>query len=266
MILRIKPPIMLEHCVSEQLACEEDFPQHKFFYVEKGDCLLTTKGKAQPLSCGDFYLLHPHTPYQCQLAENASVICVSFACNYSVLNVITGKTRLNAEKVSLISTILTESQKSDLTMETKSSFGSQQLAKAYTEILLLQLLRERIQENPEIIPTQDNADEKRNCVKQITEILNENIYSSISLNDVQKNMYYSKTYLNGIFKKVTGMSIISYYRYLKIEEAKRLIFAGEKIVDVSNKLKFDTPNYFYKVFKDITGMTPNEYKKQKLQS
>ena len=51
-------------------------------------------------------------------------------------------------------------------------------------------------------------------------------------------------------------------KLLKIEEAKRLISTGEQIVVIAEKLNFDSPSNFYKVFKSITGITTSQFKKQ----
>ena len=74
-------------------------------------------------------------------------------------------------------------------------------------------------------------------------------------------MFYSKTYLNNIFKKNTGASIMHFYTSLKIKESKKLIRDGLSVSEISNKLYFDSPNYFSKVFKKYTGKTPSEYKR-----
>ena len=124
------------------------------------------------------------------------------------------------------------------------------------------MIRKKLANNPELLTAPDTDTIRKNCSKQIEEFLRKNVYNSISLNDVKNHLFYSKTYLNNTFKKETGCSIIAYYRMLKIEEAKKLIANGEQIVNVSEKLKFDSPSNFYKAFKSVTGMTTSQFKKQ----
>ena len=82
------------------------------------------------------------------------------------------------------------------------------------------------------------------------------------MEDICSEIYYSKTYIFKQFKKNTGYSIMEYYNKLKIEKAKQLLLETEmSIREISEKLSFDTPNYFSKTFKRLCGVTPSAYKK-----
>ena len=55
---------------------------------------------------------------------------------------------------------------------------------------------------------------------------------------------------------------MSYFTHLKIERAKRLLRESDLSVSrISELFAFDTPNYFTKTFKRLTGYTPLQYKK-----
>ena len=98
-------------------------------------------------------------------------------------------------------------------------------------------------------------------VNDIILLLKENVHARITLDDICKHTFYSKTFLNNIFKKNTGNSIIKYYTELKIQRAKELLRENVSPSAVSVQLKFETPTYFTKVFKKYTGMTPSAYQK-----
>jgi AraC-like DNA-binding protein len=87
------------------------------------------------------------------------------------------------------------------------------------------------------------------------------LYSKITLTEISRQTFYSKTFLNTIFKKNTGASIMQYYTMLKVDEAKRLLREKVSSSEVSAKLKFESPTYFTKVFKKYTNLTPSAYKK-----
>lgn len=57
-----------------------------------------------------------------------------------------------------------------------------------------------------------------------------------------------------------GVTIMQYYQKLKIEEAKVLLRKKESIAAVSEKLCFESPQYFAKVFKTKVGKTPTKYR------
>ena len=107
----------------------------------------------------------------------------------------------------------------------------------------------------------DSGELSDNLVNDIIAILKNNLYARITLEEICRQMYYSKTFLNGIFKKSTGFSIMQYGMQLKIREAKKLLRENVSPTAVSNLLCFESPTYFTKVFKKYTDMTPSAYKK-----
>ena len=55
---------------------------------------------------------------------------------------------------------------------------------------------------------------------------------------------------------------MEYFTSLKIEKAKQLLRENElSVKEIADALAFDTPNYFSKTFKQLTGQTPSSYKK-----
>ena len=68
-------------------------------------------------------------------------------------------------------------------------------------------------------------------------------------------------YLSRIFQEQTGATIANFAIWEKIKKAKRLIREnGMNFAQISDSLSFDNPQYFSRVFKRITGMTPTEFK------
>ena len=97
----------------------------------------------------------------------------------------------------------------------------------------------------------------------MTAILKENVYTALSIDDICKKTAYSKAYLFRIFKAKTGKTIMAYFIELKIKQAKQLLRENELSVrEISEKLAFNTPDYFTKTFKRVTGLTPLAYKKR----
>lgn len=74
---------------------------------------------------------------------------------------------------------------------------------------------------------------------------------------------YTEYYLTEKFKKETGQSVSSYIRYAKIERAKVLLESTALgVKDISDRLAFNTVNYFIQIFRDTTGYTPAQYRKK----
>ena len=109
------------------------------------------------------------------------------------------------------------------------------------------------------VDTTDNE-----LVNKILTHLKNHLYGTLTLEDLSNRLFYSKSYLNRIFKKNTNYTIKEHYNYLKMKEAKKLLRANPKqtINEVSNLLQYDSLSYFIKVFKKYVGLTPMEYKER----
>ena len=71
----------------------------------------------------------------------------------------------------------------------------------------------------------------------------------------------SETAYRKRFRQLTGQSPVQYINRLKIEKACLMLTGGDISPNtISEFLNFYSPAYFYKVFKDCTGMTPNQYR------
>jgi AraC-like DNA-binding protein len=72
----------------------------------------------------------------------------------------------------------------------------------------------------------------------------------------------SSNYLSDLLKKETGMNAQDRIHYYLIEEAKNLLLSSDKTVsELAYTLGFEYPQYFSRLFKSKTGMTPIEYRK-----
>jgi len=71
----------------------------------------------------------------------------------------------------------------------------------------------------------------------------------------------STNYLSDLLKKETGKTTKEYIHNFIIDKAKILLLTDKgSIDDLAHKLGFKFPNYFSRLFKLNTGMTPMEYK------
>ena len=88
----------------------------------------------------------------------------------------------------------------------------------------------------------------------------------LSLQDVAGAMRYSDAYFCKIFKKYFNRSFIVYLNELRIEKAKQMLEdAMRNIKDISSEVGYRDANYFAKVFKRVTGLTPSDYRGMALQ-
>lgn len=98
---------------------------------------------------------------------------------------------------------------------------------------------------------------------EIKQYLTEHLFESISLNALSESLGVSVNTAMHVFRNNVGMGIIAYFNKLKIEKAMQLIDEGElSFRTISERLGFESPEYFSRVFKKQTGTTPTDYAKQ----
>jgi two-component system response regulator YesN len=68
------------------------------------------------------------------------------------------------------------------------------------------------------------------------------------------------SYISTLFKRVTDENLIAFVNRFRIEMAKVIIEQTRyKINEVAFMVGYNNTAYFDRVFKSVTGMTPNEY-------
>ena len=104
---------------------------------------------------------------------------------------------------------------------------------------------------------------KDKLVADVSRYFWDHIDEEITLDDVLKLFSVNKNTLNDAFNREVSMSCMSYLEQLRIILAKReLQFGAHTISEISVGVGYKDTNYFTKVFKQHTGMTPSEFQKQ----
>lgn len=138
----------------------------------------------------------------------------------------------------------------------------------YNQLLfseLLSLKKRYINEvsKEELIPISTSPKHER--VAEVAKYLNENYSRKITLEEVAKAFYISPYYLSRTFKEGTGFNLIHYLNYIRIKNAKLLLDTSHmSIIEISHEVGFESTTHFDRVFKDLEGMTPSHYRKQKI--
>ena len=102
-------------------------------------------------------------------------------------------------------------------------------------------------------------------VSQISKYIQNHISESIKTSDIANYLNKSRGRITTEFKNHTGINLSDFIRIKKIEEAEELLSHTDKsLVFISNYLGFSSQSHFCKVFKDIKGVTPDQYRKKKL--
>jgi len=275
----VKKLITVQQLVTiEYLQVEKDFfyPEeshdfYEFVCVEKGSIICKTENEEVFLQKKDFFLIPPNLSHSYCVKDTDATTVITVVCFKSksnTISIIDGIKHLDEDTVELVKKILKEAAETfvfpfdkKLTLNTHPRLGSQQLIENYIEELLINLVQLTTYNNQSFRIATNSFDVKKSITNEIIKMLKSNIYGKITLADICNRMFYSKTFLNSVFKETKGITIMQYYQALKIDEAKLLLNKKESITSVSEKLCFESPQYFSKVFKAKVGETPTKYRK-----
>ena len=99
--------------------------------------------------------------------------------------------------------------------------------------------------------------------QQLDKVIMDNLeLSELSSAYLADKFSMSQRHLNRKVKETTGKDTTNYIREMRIKEAKRLLeTTRESISEIYMRCGFDNPSYFSRVFKQIVGISPSEYKK-----
>ena len=94
-------------------------------------------------------------------------------------------------------------------------------------------------------------------------LISYDLTDDLSLKCIAKKLSVNPTYLSALFKKECGCTLTDYVNNKRIEHAIRLLKNSNKLVStIASECGIEDANYFIRIFKKYTGITPNQYRKQ----
>ncbi|MEK4359255.1 AraC family transcriptional regulator [Paenibacillus sp. FSL M7-1455] len=100
-------------------------------------------------------------------------------------------------------------------------------------------------------------------VHALLDYIHEHYTEKITSTDIEQEFECNYDYINRVFTKWTGRSIMRYVNRIRIDHAKELIEATHLSFNEIGYLSgLDDPYYFSKVFKKYEGLSPSQYYKK----
>ncbi len=114
------------------------------------------------------------------------------------------------------------------------------------------------------IPATEKAGNPKADVLPAVRYLDTHITENVSIPELASMCLMSVTSFRKHFRDYTGMSPVEYRMYTKIAKAKQLLRnSGEMSVkEIAISLGFCESSYFHRVFYDMTGKTPSQYRNE----
>ena len=100
-------------------------------------------------------------------------------------------------------------------------------------------------------------------MKRVLEYVHSHISDSINIEQLADVACITKPYFIRLFKHEFGFPPVQYINRKKVERAQLLLFTTDKAVkEVAFILGFSDQNYFIRLFRKLTGITPQEYRRR----
>ena len=98
--------------------------------------------------------------------------------------------------------------------------------------------------------------------RRLDDYLQKNLSGDLGTESLCRALGIGKTRLYELSRRSYGRGIAEHVRALRIERARELLSGEkEKISEIAAQCGFSDYNYFTKVFKAHTGLTPRDYRK-----
>lgn len=108
------------------------------------------------------------------------------------------------------------------------------------------------------------SEKSGSLIEEAMRYIRENYSRDISLDEVSREVNISPYYFSKLFKDSTDQNFIEYLTNLRMEKARELLLTTESSMkEICVAVGYADPNYFSRIFKKNTGVTPTEYKENK---
>lgn len=109
----------------------------------------------------------------------------------------------------------------------------------------------------------DGQGSDQSVIARSKEFMERHYAQGITLDDIAKSVNLSSIYFHNLFSAAVGMSPHRWLTGLRIAESKKLLWNSQiSISEVAERCGFGCQQYFSRVFKKETAMTPGQYRRQ----
>lgn len=108
---------------------------------------------------------------------------------------------------------------------------------------------------------QEREQQSDKPVEQARTWIMEHLHEELTVKLVADHVHMNPTYFCKYFKTQTGETIFNFITRMRVEKAKTLLRdRGSKLQDISLQVGYQDTKYFSKLFKQLVGQTPSQYR------
>lgn len=250
----------IERVVNEEVGVPIVYPDTSNFiliYVLKGAGRIASDSKDYDIKKGSIILINAHTHSTIALLRKTEWIQI-------VIDgiVITDVNQAFVNHQIIVKEAHNDFVKSYLDLMLFEEAHSFQASKYIQKRLFITLLYRILIEN-ELSYKATSSNTRSEEIDAVITYLTENYQEPITLDSLSEIFGLSKYYLIKLFRQTTAYTPIEYLIQIRISQAEKLLKETNlTISEVCLEVGFKTQSYFSKVFKNITGLRPMEFRKK----
>ncbi|MBQ7033215.1 MAG: helix-turn-helix transcriptional regulator [Clostridia bacterium] len=247
---------------------------HEYFqiyYIAKGTLRHFIENKSSKLCQSDMFIIPPGVvhyispepntvfysfsfmPDFLSEANQAGKLVTLFLRNLLTEKDILPKVSIDSEDIFYIESIM-ERMLNEFNCK---NFGFSEIIHSYAVLLVAVLARNYFEKNT--LPAY--FENSKQFVLHCVEYIENNFTDRITLDAITKRSAMSKNSFCDLFYKLTGHSFNRYLNICRIKKATEYIKDGYKITAIYGLCGYTDFSTFYRNFKKIMGLSPNEFKK-----
>lgn len=259
----------------------------EFLYVDKGELMVTADHEKIPLHQGQI-IFHKPNEFHALAANNViapNLVVMTFEAGAPCMTFFENRILTVGDNGrNLLAQIIAEARETfegpmddpymeKLSRRDNAPFGSEQLIKIHLEQFLLQLLRGLFRNHaydPKHTETENQIPSSlsggHDAFNDILSYLEQHIGEQLTVEQISRDNLIGVSQLKRLFRTFQGSGIIECFNQMKIGMAKQMIRDRKmNFTQIADALGYASVHYFSRQFKQITGMTPTEYRQSIMQ-
>lgn len=248
-------------------AVEEDWhfhPELEFIFVVEGQIRLEMQGRSDLMKKHDVVLINAGAQHAIHVQEKA-ILCV---VNYSWQLL---SSMLGGEESVFACNSAADRKRSYLKLQAifqqlvYHAVSRKHKTSCIEQSLLYRLLDELVEYYLQSTRLHDSQEDLR--LHRILRYVGANFQSNISLSALADEMFVSTSTLSRFFKKKTGIYFADYVNQVRLDyAAQELGLTDKNVTQIAVDSGFSNLSAFNRVFREMYGMTPSDYRKQTKQT
>lgn len=240
----------------------------QIYYIIKGSLVHYTEKDCSFLSQSDMFIIPPGKSHYIAQTDNVSFYSFSFypeslrldlsplASDFlkglSKREIIFAKANIASDEILFANSLMEQIYREFNNKKT----GHGDIIKACAVSLITLFARNYFKTASNMILMPDN----RNLMLHCVEYINKNYSEDLSLSKMVKSSAMSKSSFARLFNEITGTTFNKYLNETRIKNSLSYIKKGYKITAVSGLVGYNDFTTFYRNFKKVMGISPEEYK------